>query len=112
MDSGTTQTDALELYCSPKGYDLLYSLIFKALRTEQADDERLLAAAFLVEWVTIDLHNLRLSQIGDSRYGNFEGTTHRGMPAPRSALAEYEEISQLKDVSKRNFARTHLLLDG
>ncbi|KAJ2906356.1 hypothetical protein MKZ38_002072 [Zalerion maritima] len=96
--------DALELYCSIPGYNFIYSLISTALRDENIENSQLLTATALVEWVTIDLYNLRLSQIGDSRYSNFEGVTHRGLSVSQSAVAEYKGILQRDDVSKRNFS--------
>lgn len=97
------QYDALELYCSDDGYNYLYKLMYKALRSEDADDELLLAATTLVELLTIDLYNLRMSQIGDPRYANFEGITHRGMIVPRSIIGQYEAILECPDLAQRNF---------
>ncbi|KAK3485512.1 uncharacterized protein B0T23DRAFT_436552 [Neurospora hispaniola] len=78
-DIGTTdsseQYDALEMYCSVPGYDYLFKLVSDTLRTEHAAEEHLLVATTLIEFLTIDLYNLRLSQLGDPRYGNFEALT-------------------------------------
>lgn len=83
------QYDALEMYCSIPGYDYLFKLVSDTLRTE---------------FLTIDLYNLRLSQLGDPRYGNFEGLTHRGMPVYQETVRFYEDIMRNPDLTMRSFA--------
>ena len=98
------QYDALELYCSKEGYDYLYRLISQTLRLEVLPQELLLTAVTMVELLTIDLYNLRLSHIGDAKYANFQGITHRGMIVDTKVIDEYREIALRQDLSKRNFA--------
>lgn len=108
FDIGTTdsseQYDALEMYCSVPGYDYLFKLVSDTLRTEHAAEEHLLVATTLSEFLTIDLYNLRLSQLGDPRYGNFEGLTHRGMPVHQETISFYEDIMRKPDLTMRGFA--------
>ncbi|KAK3496302.1 hypothetical protein B0T13DRAFT_512126 [Neurospora crassa] len=107
-DIGTSdsseQYDALEMYCSVPGYDYLFKLVSDTLRTEHAAEEHLLVATTLIEFLTIDLYNLRLSQLGDPRYGNFEGLTHRGMPIYQETVRFYEDIMRNPDLTMRGFA--------
>lgn len=98
------QYDALELYCSSEGYRYLFGLMSNALRTEQPSEELLLTATTMVEFLTIDLYNLRLSQIGDSRYANFQGVTYRGLSVSPTALAEYDKILANPSLSLRSFS--------
>ena len=84
------QYDALELYCSKEGYDYLYRLISETLRLEDLPKELLLTAVTLVEFLTIDLYNLRLSHIGDAKYANFQGITYRGMRSIQSQSRSIE----------------------
>lgn len=102
--NSSEQYDALEMYCSIPGYDYLFKLVSDTLRTEHAADEHLLVATTLIEFLTIDLYNLRLSQLGDPRYGNFEGLTHRGMPVYQETVRFYEDIMRDPDLTMRGFA--------
>lgn len=102
--SNSEQYDALEMYCSIPGYDYLFKLVSDTLRTEHAAEEHLLVATTLIEFLTIDLYNLRLSQLGDPRYGNFEGLTHRGMPVRQETVSFYEDIMRNPDLTMRGFA--------
>lgn len=102
--NSSEQYDALEMYCSIPGYDYLFKLVSDTLRTEHAADEHLLVATTLTEFLTIDLYNLRLSQLGDPRYGNFEGVTHRGMPVYQETVRFYEDIMRDPDLTMRGFA--------
>lgn len=102
--SSSEQYDALEMYCSIPGYDYLFKLVSDTLRTEHAAEEHLLVATTLIEFLTIDLYNLRLSQLGDPRYNNFEGLTHRGMPVHQETVRFYEDIMRSPDLTLRGFA--------
>ena len=102
--SSSEQYDALEMYCSIPGYDYLFKLVSDTLRTEHAAEEHLLVATTLIEFLTIDLYNLRLSQLGDPRYSNFEGLTHRGMPVHQETVRFYEDIMRNPDLTLRGFA--------
>ncbi|KAK1776652.1 hypothetical protein QBC45DRAFT_418873 [Copromyces sp. CBS 386.78] len=102
--TSSEQYDALEMYCSVPGYDYLFKLVSDTLRTEHAAEEHLLVATTLIEFLTIDLYNLRLSQLGDPRYGNFEGLTHRGMPVYQQTVRFYEDIMRNPDLTMRGFA--------
>jgi hypothetical protein len=110
MDEGemkaTKQDDytAVEMYCSDVGYDFLFSLISRLLREQEVDEDSLVVAATLVEYITIELYNLRLSNIGDPRYGNFQGVTYRGMNVMPEVAQEYRSIADRKDVRQRNFS--------
>ncbi|KAI9681711.1 MAG: hypothetical protein M1822_007063 [Bathelium mastoideum] len=94
----------LELYCSEKGHGYLFKVTGEALRKENASEDVLLAATILLEFLTIDLYNLRLSQIGDSRYSNFQGVVYRGMSVTSSMIEEYKHIFAQPDLRKRSFA--------
>ncbi|KAF9786553.1 hypothetical protein IL306_011957 [Fusarium sp. DS 682] len=98
------QYKALEIYCSEEGYNYLYKIMSDTLRSDHASDDLLMTATTLVEFLTIDLYNLRLSQIGDPRYANFQGVTYRGMTVPREIVDEYEDILHCPDLAKRNFS--------
>ena len=98
------QHAALELYCSEDGYQYLYSLISRTLRIANAPTELLVTAVTLVEFLTIDLYNLRLSNLGDPRYANYQGITFRGLSVTFKALEDYRNVTCNKDLAKRNFA--------
>ncbi|KAL3952377.1 hypothetical protein ACCO45_012320 [Purpureocillium lilacinum] len=98
------QYDAVELYCSDVGYRYFRRIILDVFRSPQPSREQLLRATVLVEFVTIELYNLRLSQFGDPRYGNFEGVTYRGMLFTSEELEEYRHILAQPDLAKRNFS--------
>jgi hypothetical protein len=95
---------ALELYCSEEGYEYLYKTIYTILRTEDVDQKTLLMAVVLVEYLTIELYNLRLENIGDTRYANFQGITYRGMGVTPTAVADFRKIAEHRDLTQRNFA--------
>ncbi|KAL9083865.1 MAG: hypothetical protein Q9165_008335 [Trypethelium subeluteriae] len=95
---------AVEFYCSQIGYDFLFSLISQLLREDHIEDNALVAAATLVEYLTIELYNLRLSNLGDPRYANFQGVTHRGMNVSPEVAEEYRRIADREDIRQRNFA--------
>ncbi|KAI6778762.1 uncharacterized protein J7T54_005865 [Emericellopsis cladophorae] len=98
------QLDAIELYTSVAGFNSLYSLICKAMRNEKAADEVLESAIVMVELLTIDLYNLRLTNIGHPRYANFEGVTYRGLKVTEDEMSEYKAIMDREDRSRRNFS--------
>lgn len=102
----TKQDDytAVEMYCSEVGYGFLFRLISQLLRRKEVEEDSLVAAATLVEYITIELYNLRLSNIGDPRYANFQGITYRGMNVTPEVVDEYRRIANRKDVRQRNFA--------
>lgn len=101
----TEQYDALELYCSVEGFDHLFKpVVGNTVRSETASEKHLLAVATLVELLTIDLYNLRLSHIGNPRYENFEGITHRDMSVTLDTIKFYEDILRRPDLSLRGFA--------
>lgn len=95
---------ALELYCTKDGYDYIYSVTSKVLRTKDVDEELLTIAVTLVEFLTIDLYNLRLSNLGDARYENFEGITYRGLCVTQKALEDYRKVANLVIPARRNFS--------
>jgi len=98
------QFDAIELYTAEKSFDHLYSIITKALRNEEPSGVELEVVAALVELLTIDLYNLRLSQIGHPMYENFEGVTFRGLSVTQEELKEYRAILARPELAKRNFS--------
>ncbi|KAI0184023.1 hypothetical protein EV127DRAFT_250763 [Xylaria flabelliformis] len=98
------QFDAIELYTAEKSFDHLYSLITKTLRHEELNEVELQVVATLVELLTIDLYNLRLSQIGHPMYANFEGVTFRGLSVTAEELEEYKAILARPELAKRNFS--------
>lgn len=95
---------ALELYCSKEGYEYVFSLISQTLRIKEVSPEILVTAVTLVEYLTIDLYNLRLSNLGDLRYANYQGIIHRGLCVTSKALEDYREVANRKDIVKRNFS--------
>ncbi|KAI3320735.1 hypothetical protein HD806DRAFT_228758 [Xylariaceae sp. AK1471] len=98
------QFDAIELYTAEKSFDYIYSLITKALRREEPSEVELEVVAALVELLTIDLYNLRLSQIGHPMYANFEGVAFRGLSVTLEELKEYRAILARPELAKRNFS--------
>ncbi|KAI8944693.1 hypothetical protein F4801DRAFT_585163 [Xylaria longipes] len=58
----------------------------------------------LVELLTIDLYNLRLSRIGYAMYANFEGVTLRGFSITLEELREYMAILARPELAMRNFS--------
>lgn len=94
---------AIELYCSADGYSLLFGLFNAILRQKEVDDNTLLVTTALVEFVTIELYNFRLANIGDPHYENFEGFTYRGMSVSPQIAAEYRKAATNPDLSKRHF---------
>jgi hypothetical protein len=102
--TGGEDWTALELYCSEDGYDCLYSTIYTALRTEEVDPKTLLMAVVLVEYLTIELYNLRLQNIGDARYANFQGICYRGMGVTAKTVADFQKIAGNPNLSQRHFS--------
>ncbi|KAI1177869.1 hypothetical protein F4777DRAFT_587078 [Nemania sp. FL0916] len=98
------QFDAIELYTAEKSFNHLYSLMTKTLRKEEPSEIELEVVATLVELLTIDLYNLRLSQIGHPMYANFEGVTFRGLSITLKELNEYKAILARPELAKRNFS--------
>lgn len=98
------QYAALELYCSKKGYDYLYSLISRTLRIDYVTTELLITAVTLVEYLTIDLYNLRLANLGDPRYANYQGITYRGLRVTSKSLEDYSKVASHEDLAERKFA--------
>jgi hypothetical protein len=95
---------AIELYCSEEGYNLLFGIFNASLRNQKTEEEVLLVATALVEFVTIELYNLRLANIGDPYYANYQGTTFRGMCVSAAMAAEYKKAACNPDLSKRHFS--------
>ncbi|KAF1828906.1 hypothetical protein BDW02DRAFT_198416 [Decorospora gaudefroyi] len=98
------QYPALELYCGKEGHDYIFRLMGRALREEEKTDDLMLALTTLLEFVTIDLYNLRLSQFGDPRFNNFQGVVYRGMSVNRRVIAEYRAVLAEPELAKRQFA--------
>lgn len=101
--------NALKLYCSEKGYEYLFRLVLNLVRSDAADDddgalEELLTAATLVEYLTIDLYNLRLAHLSDPEYGGFEGRVCRGMAVPPNVVEDFRAIAQQPQLSERSFS--------
>lgn len=95
---------ALEIYCSKDGYEYLYSLISKLLRAREVDPQQLITAATLVEYLTIELYNLRLSNIGHDMYANYQGIVYRGMSVATAAAEDFRKIANNPNLAERNFA--------
>lgn len=98
------QFDAIEIYTSAGGFDELYRLMGDVMRKDKPLQEELEVATALVELLTIDLYNLRLSQIGHPSYANFEGVTYRGLSISDQDLKEYEAILARPKLQNRNFS--------
>lgn len=94
---------AIEIYCSEEGYNVLFGIFNAALRDQKTEDEVLIVATALVELVTIELYNLRLANIGDPHYANYEGTTFRGMCVSAAVAAQYRKAASDPDLSRRHF---------
>ncbi|KAI7202686.1 hypothetical protein KC316_g1632 [Hortaea werneckii] len=107
--SAECQYNALELYCSEEGYKYLFRLVLHLVRSDAADDndsvlEELLTAATLVEYLTIDLYNLRLAHLSDPEYGGFEGRVCRGMAVPPNVVEDFRAIAQQPQLAERSFS--------
>jgi len=100
----TERFDAIEFYCSKEGYEYVTKLIQLVLRTTQPSADELVRATTFVEWITVDLYNLRLSQIGDPRFENFQGVVYRWFTLSPADLNEYRATLRLADHSKRNYS--------
>lgn len=100
----TDNFDAVEFYCSEEGYKYVTKLIQLVFRTTQPSVDELIRATTFVEWITIDLYNLRLSQIGDPRFENFQGVVYRWSRLSRDDVNEYRAVLRLPDHSKRNYS--------
>jgi hypothetical protein len=94
---------AIELYCSQDGYQFFFSLFNSIFRQKEIDDDLLLIATALVEFVTIELYNLRLANIGNPYYENFQAVTYRGMTVSSNMANEYKKAANNPDLSKRHF---------
>lgn len=94
----------LQLYCTKDGYDYLFRLVSDTLRSRSPEKELILTAATLVEILTIDLYNLRLSNIGDEMFSNFQGVTYRGLSVSPRDVDLYRQIATAEKLSDRNFA--------
>jgi len=94
---------AIELYCSQEGYRFFFSLFNSIFRRREIDDDLLLIATALVEFVTIELYNLRLANIGNPYYENFQAVTYRGMTVSSEMAKEYRKAADNPDLSKRHF---------
>ncbi|KAH8703272.1 hypothetical protein BGW36DRAFT_354700 [Talaromyces proteolyticus] len=95
---------AIELYCSEEGYNLIFILMNNALRNPVESSDELLIAATLVEHLTIELYNLRLSNIGDTRYANYQGITYRGIAVTSELAQAYRSLADEEDISNRHFS--------
>jgi len=100
----TEHFEAIEFYCSKEGYEYVTRLIQLVFRKTQPSADELVRATTFVEWITIDLYNLRLSQIGDPRFENFQGAVYRWFNLSVDDFEEYRGILRLKDHSKRNYS--------
>lgn len=74
------------------------------LRQLDADKDKVLAAAFLTEILTIELYNLRLANIGDPMYANYQGTVYRGLSIGSAVAKDFRKTALNPDLSQRNFA--------
>jgi hypothetical protein len=81
---------AIELYCSDIGYKFMFGLINQVLRKKDLDDSQMLGAVTLVEFLTIDLYNYRLANIGNPLYHDFQGIVHRGMSVTPEELSSFQ----------------------
>jgi len=95
---------AIELYCSEEGYELFFKAINALFRDQNVEENAIIVAVALVEFVTIELYNLRLINIGDPQYENFQGIVYRGMGVSRSVAEEFAKAARHCDISRRNFA--------
>jgi hypothetical protein len=94
----------IELYASRDGYVYLWRLFNDILRDKDADPNKLLAAAFLTEILTIELYNLRLSNIGDPLYANYQGKVFRGLSVSQSTVSDFRKAASNPKYSDRVFS--------
>ncbi|KAI9651883.1 MAG: hypothetical protein M1829_002119 [Trizodia sp. TS-e1964] len=94
----------IQLYASKDGYNYLYGLFNEILRMPNADKDKLLAAAFLTEILTIELYNLRLANIGDPMYANYQGKVFRGMSIKSEVANHFCNAASHPDLSQRHFS--------
>ncbi|KAI6843189.1 hypothetical protein KC332_g1342 [Hortaea werneckii] len=108
--SAEHEYNALKLYCSEKGYNYLFRLVLDLVRSDGADEnddgalEELLTAATLVEYLTIDLYNLRLAHLSDPEYSGFEGSVCRGMAVSPYVVEDFRAIARQPQLSERSFS--------
>ncbi|KAF2153784.1 hypothetical protein K461DRAFT_320013 [Myriangium duriaei CBS 260.36] len=98
------QYPALELYCDKDGHELIFKVILGELRNGKDKSELFLAAVTLVEFITIDMYNLRLSYIGDERYRNFQGIVYRGLKIAAKDAERYRRVLLEDELPKRNLS--------
>lgn len=103
-DPGGTVDDfsAIELYTSDAGYRALFGIVNESFRstrfTEQADVVR--SAVFLIELLTIDLFNYRLTHPDAD---GFQGTVYRGMSLSNADVDVFRDI-MTKPIGQRYVA--------
>ena len=95
---------AIELYSSKEGYEYLFRLTNEAMRKLEVDEDLLLTATTIVELLTIELYNLRLSNIGDPKYSNFQGITYRGLGISSDEVQAYQAAANHEDLSQRHYS--------
>jgi hypothetical protein len=103
-DGHAERYTAIELYSSKEGYDYLFGLTNDALRKLDVDEDLLLTVVTIVEFLTIELYNLRLSNIGDPKYSNFQGITYRGLGISSEEAQAYRAAASHEDLSQRHYS--------
>lgn len=103
VEDGGGGLHALQLYTSNDGYKKVFGHINQIFRVDNISEDELVGAVALVELLTIDLYNLRLSNIGSAKYNNFQGVVHRGLSVGAGVLKAFQELLE-KPVTERNFS--------
>lgn len=94
---------ALEAYTTNEGYKNIFGHINQIFRKHHIDENEIAAAVALVELLTIDLYNLRLANIGCSKYYNFQGIVHRGLSVDQGVLDTFRGLMK-EEIQNRNFS--------
>ena len=102
-DTHTNDLSALQLYTTNNGYKRIFGHINQIFRVEEVGEDDLIGAVALVELLTIDLYNLRLSNIGSAKYANFQGIVHRGLSVGPDTLEAFRKLLD-KPIRERNFS--------
>lgn len=94
---------ALEAYTTNEGYKNIFGHINQIFRKHHIDENEIAGAVALVELLTIDLYNLRLANIGCSKYYNFQGIVHRGLSVDQGVLDTFRGLMK-EEIRNRNFS--------
>lgn len=103
IDSCREDYGALELYTTNDGYKKIFGYINQVFRKLEVSETEIYGAVALVEILTIDLYNYRLSNLGCSKYYNFQGIVHRGLSVNPGVLSAFQDLMK-QPLQNRNFS--------